>query len=393
MSRSRLLLFRAGATALVGVALAFSLYRTVDTLSRLSGPPWGAGELASLLRLVLVASGTPAAASLALALAWRSCERAESRALAAFLALLAYTMAGDGIWLFAVQRHLPRLAAGLLATSVPVAGILSIAAFLRFSALFPRPLGPADLPAGGGGRLAAVLRRVHAASLGPGSVWRGAALLVALVLAAQAAGAWGDATGRDLSAVRLLKPVVVTALVGWMVLGVANLRAGYGRADEVGRRQIFWVLEGFLAGTAILLVTSALKLVQMASGYSLAVAGWFDLSVYAAFLVVLACLAVAMFRAGALDPSLAIRRTAVFGLVGATMIFVFAGVEQSVQELLGAWLGLGDRSGGMLTGGIVALTFEPVKARATALVERMLGRAEASGPVPPALSATSPGQG
>ena len=50
----------------------------------------------------------------------------------------------------------------------------------------------------------------------------------------------------------------------------------------------------------------------------------------------------------------------VAGLVGTVMVFLFVGVEQLLEETLRAWVGFGDRAGGILTGGMVALSFEPV---------------------------------
>lgn len=356
-------------TLLIAVALFFSGYRAWELLAHASRLPFSAELLLSIVPVGVVCSGTPAAAVLALALLWRTSQREDSRALALFLALLAYAMAGDGSWLFGSRHHWSPLLMQAMDTGVPLAGIFAIAAFVRFSTLFPQPLAPPSGGAEGG------LSRTRWWLLRPRSLWGSAtAVAVVLVLVPQTAQAWADLAGRSFHTIQVVKPVVIGILLAAMALGVVNLRAGYRDADEEGRRRVFWIVEGFLAGTTLLLAASVLKALQMATGYTVGMAWWFALAVYASLLVVLACLAVAMFYAGALDPSLAIRRTAVIGMVGISMIFVFAGVEQVVQQLLGDWLGMSDRFGGMLTGGIVALTFDPVKTRAGALVERWLGR-------------------
>jgi hypothetical protein len=93
-----------------------------------------------------------------------------------------------------------------------------------------------------------------------------------------------------------------------------------------------------------------------------------------------------MFYAGALDPLLAIRRTATAGLVGVAMVFIFAITQQLVHEYLVAMVGLSDRAGGMVTGGIVALSFEPVQRRLHTLVTRWLSGREVGSVLPQGAS-------
>jgi hypothetical protein len=171
----------------------------------------------------------------------------------------------------------------------------------------------------------------------------------------------------------MVVPATIALMLATLAVAVANLRLGYALADAEGRRRIFWIVEGFLAGTGIVVVASAVKLATMVGG-SGAGAGWYPLAGFAALFVMVVCLGIAMFGAGAIDPALVVRRTALVGAVGVAMIFLFAGVEQAVQQYVGEWLGWSDRLGGIVTGGIVALSVDPVKRQVEALAARILAR-------------------
>lgn len=359
--------FRIGVTLLIAIGIGLSLYWTISFLPGISGS-WGASRALSVLLLALLAAGAPAAAALALALTWRAADAADARVLALFLACLTVMLAGDGGWLLSQRHELPTTLDVLLMPGLPlVCMVAALAALLRFSTIFPRPLTDRDLP--GSGAITRVQRRL----LDPRAVWSsGAAVLCLLVLLTLVEIVGEAALGQRVVTELALKIIGSAVIVAAMSLAVLNLRAGYRHADEEGRRRIYWVVEGFFAGTAVLLVASAVKLLQLATGFTIRIESWFVFAFFAAFLVLLGCLAIAMFYAGALDPALAMRRTAVFGLVGFAMIFVFTGMEQLVQAHLGEWLGLSDRLGGILTGGTAALTFEPIKRRTDALVGRLL---------------------
>jgi hypothetical protein len=337
-----------------GVALSNQLQqlRVVDSA-------FARGTMVTVLLLTLLSG--PAAAVLSLVLAWRSGHREDARALATFLALTGFVLGGDGLWFLVQGSGVPAWLASTADLSVPVCGLAGMAAMLRFSCTFPRPLAPAELPpAQRWCTDAGAVRRVAA--------WAIAALIVVPESARIAAAAWWQ----PLPELRAVKYVVLAMLVASLALSATNLRAGHRGADAEGRRRIYWVLEGFLLATAIAVVASALKLLQDVTGYTPPLRFWYPLAIVAAFTALLACLAIAMFYAGAVDPALAIRRTAVAGLVGLAMVVLFAALEQALQGWLGARLGLSDRAGGIMTGVMVGFAFEPVRARTAAFVERVL---------------------
>jgi NADH:ubiquinone oxidoreductase subunit K len=341
--------------------------------------------------MVLTVVGAPAAAGLSLSLAWRNWHRGDARALATFLALAAWVLAGDGLWALLRLAGTPAWLARTVDLSIPVCVVAGMAAMLRFSCTFPRPLTPAELASPGASRAARVLSALQRWSTNAAGVRRAAVWLsVGAILVPQtvliAASALGDAHAIP----SVLKYGLLGLLLGSMTVSAANLRAGYRVADVEGRRRIFWVLEGFLLATAIALLASALKVLQDMTGYAPAVPFWYGMAMMAAFTALLGCVAVAMFYAGALDPALAIRRTAVVGLVGVMTVILFATLEQALQGWLGQRLGLSDRAGGVLTGVAVGLTFEPLRARSSALVDRVLARwSGASAPESASLAAVA----
>jgi hypothetical protein len=324
--------------------------------------------------LFLTVLSGPGAAVLALALAWRNWHRDDARALATFLALTAFVLSGDGLWGVMQLAGAPEWLRNVMDLSIPVCALAGMAAMLRFSCSFPRPLVAAELPEGGSraGRMLAAARR---RSLDADAVRRVAvASILGLILVPESIRIASAQAGHPLPNFVVLKYVVFAMLLSSMAVSALNLRAGYRGADAEGRRRIFWILEGFLLATGIALFASLLKVLQDATGFVPPVRFWYGLSMMAAFLALLACVAVAMFYAGALDPALAIRRTAVAGVVGLTMVVMFATLEQVLQGYVGQWLGLSDRAGGILTGVGVGLTFEPLRARTSAFVERVLAR-------------------
>lgn len=369
MSPRALLLFRAAVAVLL---LAAAACKGVELVLLPAARARLSPELAGLLMPLFWMYLAVFAASWLLSgiLLWRMPGRPEGRVLALFLALIAWLAANDGRLALLRRADAGPAVVYLAELSSPVAIMIAVAALVRFTMLFPRPLRPEDLPPG------AALRRVWSWLLRPRSVW-----LVALGPAALAflyETVYEALAGRPVrplagDAPPGLVPLMLCLLLGLLVLSVADLWTGYRRADALGRRRISWFLEGLLALTAVALVASVVKALQLAFDFPLGGIdrlAWYPAAFFAGVLALLACLTIAMFFAGALDPSLAIRRTAVLGTLGFCMVFVFAGTEQLAQEYLLGYLGLSDRLAGMLTGGTVALTFEPLKRR----IETLFGR-------------------
>ncbi|HEX6036496.1 hypothetical protein [Longimicrobium sp.] len=374
MPVSRSLLARGFVRVLAATAVALSVITLAGQVLqlRMADAEGTRGVIIAIILITLLSG--PAAAVLALALAWRSWDRNDARALATFLALTAFVLSGDGVWWLMTMARAPEWLRSVTDLSIPVCALAGMTAMLRFSCSFPRPLTPAEL-ADGGSRARRVLAAAQRRSLDAAAVRRVATgSILGLILVPESIRIVAEVVGRPLPNFTLLKYIVFGMLLSSMAVSALNLRAGYRGADADGRRRIYWVLEGFLLATGIAVLASLLKVLQDATGYVPPLRFWYGLSMMAAFAALLACVAIAMFYAGALDPALAIRRTAVAGLVGVAMVVTFATLEQVLQGYLGQWLGLSDRVGGILTGVGVGLTFEPLRTRTATFVEGVLAR-------------------
>lgn len=386
MTPRSLLLFRTVIVAVLSAAAAFHGYLLFGIwlqIESLAGQPISI-PVTGIAYLVLTSTVVFTASLLAMALLLRSASTPEGRALAIFLACLVYvTAALESIFTLRQKHQLHWLLDGGLDVTIPLSALLGLAALLRFSSLFPLRLR-AEQIAG-----QAILPRLRTRLLDPRFIWPlaiGLALgiqvmLVAVVRLRDVVPVLGGA------GFPLHHLAMVVLVLGSLSMGVANLHTAYGAADAEGRRRVFWVMEGLLAGTLILLLASAIKLVGLTTGYATWFAPWYPLSFILALVVIIAFLGVAMFYVGALDPLLAIRRTATTGMLGLAMVFIFALTQQLVHEYLVNWLSLSDRVGGMLTGGIVALSFEPVQSRMNRAVtgwmkKEKVAPADAPAPVP-----------
>lgn len=296
------------------------------------------------------------AAAIVLALVWRASERADARALAWFLAFLTNFSSAESVQELGL---LPPTEAARIAVGVFDSAIwwLALAAFLRFSVIFPRPLAVADFRMAG---LAPWRRHL----LNPRVVWGGAALLAPLSFGiGRFVG--GELWSGPLLAVQLAAFLLFLALVFgflWGIeQGVRHLRIGYRIVGAADRRRILWVVLGFsLAMWAIFiglagLVPVALAAVAASDGWVLPVLPF--LVIVVAPLVIVVFLAVAIFYDGAIDPALVIRRTALYGAFGVVLTFLYAGVENVVSSALAERLGLPERSASWIAAGAVALVF------------------------------------
>jgi hypothetical protein len=341
----------------------------VIALAILAIPPvvWAIGNPASrqpraeqIISLVEDA-GTIAAAVLAVALAWRRSAQSGTFPLAIFLALLASFFSHDALYRWAAQADLSQRTTEWIDLTAPAALIFMTASLVRFSAVFPQPLDATAVRSRGS------LGALRRAALSPRPVWTTAAALMGVIVIASALG--GD------SAPRYVRPFTLPVIVAALLISVGNVRLGYRAADLAGRRRMFWVMEGFLLMGGVIALATVVRIARLLVGAPSPQSGlWFAAPALLAFFLLLVCLIIAMFFSGALDPTLALQRTAVYGVVGIALVFLFTAVESAVHEHVKAWLGLSDSNSGILVGGVVALSVEPLKHRISRLSDRILAR-------------------
>lgn len=313
-----------------------------------------------------------AAVGLALALVWRAGARAETRSLALLLATAffpAYMVAQAGV---------------PYSTVVVIQSAMHwvyIGAFLRFAALFPQPLTLADLEAAGRaraerkGRAPKPVSRGRRLLLSPAAVWGGA--LVA-----------GAVSGISSAAGQPVWHVVLAPLLIWSLYrGLGLLRAGYAVADAVGQRRILWVVQGLYSMVWLGVVMIGAIGYGMVEGARAAAAGLSpaeiqvphevmtaaNVSQSLSVLVMVVCLAFAIFFQGALDPRLALKRTTVYAMMAVSGALLFAVVENLASSVIADVLHLSEGFGAAIAGGVVALGFNPVRDWLTRRVENRLG--------------------
>lgn len=313
-----------------------------------------------------------AAVGLALALVWRAGARAETRALALLLSTAffpAYMVAQAGV---------PYSAIVVIQNAMQW---VYIGAFLRFAALFPQPLTLAALEASDRaraerkGRVAKPVSRGRRMLLNPAAVWGGAAVAASI-------STLGSVAGQP-----MWYAALVPLLLWSLYRGVGLLRASYAVADPVGQRRILWVVQGLYSmvwlgvvmlgamgygavqGGRAAAAGMAASEVQIPYGVMMAA----NISQSLSVLVMVVCLAFAIFFQGALDPRLALKRTTVYAMLAVSGALLFAVVENVASSFIADVLHLSEGFGAAIAGGVVALGFNPVRDWLTRRVENRLG--------------------
>jgi len=180
-------------------------------------------------------------------------------------------------------------------------------------------------------------------------------------------------------------PAALSAVARLLIilLGVVYFYLNYKAGDADERRKVLWFLAWatFTAVTAVVVIAIRAALGPGAFPRLRTVLG---VAISALENVgQLVCFTAAVFYAGAISPSLVIRKTMVFGLTTALLLFVFATVEVFVHHEIVHLLEVTDTFASSLVGGVFGLAFHPVKHYFEHLLAAFLGR---HGKVSPAES-------
>jgi hypothetical protein len=303
---------------------------------------WHAAEMTLRERLYDTISSATSIALFAtcLLIAWRAGDSIPNLAMA--LALTAASLS-DTAYVAALHHGFDRMLAGqifLTLTFIAGAGL-----FVRASQHFPRRLTRAQ-----------VGNRVLAALLRPAALWP---VVIALSLVA---------TQFEVTWVGDVARLVIIAF------GIVYFYKSYRTGDADDRRKVLWFLAMAIAAAVFTVVVWAVKLalgddapeaLRLAVGVTL-----FSLN----SLSMVVCLAAAVFYAGAISPSLVIRKTVVYGVTTALLLFVFATVEVFIHHQLVHLMHVTDTFASSLIGGAFGLTFHPVKHYFEHLLGRVQGR-------------------
>lgn len=234
---------------------------------------------------------------------------------------------------------------------------LGAALFIRASQLFPMPITAERLVTSPTiwGKYRA-LRTPLRALLRPVVLWP-----VIIVLSALPSTSTNSVVGESLR-------VLIVAM------GIVYFYINYRSGDAEVRRKVLWFLAAAIATLAVSLLSVAAiaALGDTGSGLLRTVLAFTLRSVDS--LAIVGCFAAAVFYAGAISPSLVIRKTVVFGLTSSLLLFVFASVEVFLHHQIVHWLEVTDTLASSLIGGAFGLTFHPVKHFFEGLLKRFHGR-------------------
>jgi hypothetical protein len=239
--------------------------------------------------------------------------------------------------------------------------ILGAGFYIRAAQLFPRTLTSDDIASSP-------------------TIWgRIKPLRVLLIFFLRAPAVWAFVTAATLLTVFARNAHFSEAIRLIIVLmGVVYFYVMYRSGDVETRRKVLWFFEAALATLVIGLVAAGVNAVLHGSGSpTLRVV----LSVFinsANSLALVICISAAVFYAGAVSPALAIRKTFIYGMTAALLLFTYATVEAFLVNLLVDGAGISDRFASALLGTLFGLTFHPIKNRMEHALRRLgpLGRRE-----------------
>lgn len=154
----------------------------------------------------------------------------------------------------------------------------------------------------------------------------------------------------------------IAPAAGPFILGTAAVYiwSSYRKSDVGERAKIFWVLQAVVFVLAMDLVRSALLLAFYAAGIPMpgALRFWIEAVIG---LGAATCLFIGIFRSGALNGALVLRRTTVLSLSISAVLFGFAVLEGFIGSLLSRYLGLSSDATTAIFGAALAIAFKPIQ--------------------------------
>jgi hypothetical protein len=384
------MMHRRHAALLVLAALAF-LYAlifpllTIDSLALLFSRPqaYEAGNFLVILFLEITRLFTTLVGiAIAAYLLVRASDRADGRALAIFLLFATITyekLLGGGV-IGPVQDSTAR---ALIAGGVPAALLkllfgpqvwtawVAIAALLRFSAVFPRPLHAEALEASGREDRRGFLRGSAVAGADIGAWFRS---LSSWLLARNAfAPAVLAVFAIVMTALHLLLAGRVPAVAFWVVailalfIAITNVRGAYLVSDEEGRSRTAWITLGLVLALFMFL-TSTAAYVLIPATLSRALAFGLIMIIPA---VVMSCLALSVGASGQHDTRAAVQWAVRAGTVVLAMMVVLAALLAAARWSSGH-LGVPPALAVLGAVALTALAYVPVRRGADRTRRRVL---------------------
>jgi len=174
----------------------------------------------------------------------------------------------------------------------------------------------------------------------------------------------------DVAGVPLLGDFARLVIIG---LGVVYFWINFRAGDAEVRRKVLWFMAWAAGAAAVSIVIIATR-AAIGADASPAVRAVLSVTLNALnSLVQIVCVTAAIFYAGAISPSLIIRKTVVFGMTTALLLFFFASIEVFLHHEIVHLMHVTDTFASSMIGGAFGLTFHPVKHYFEHLLKRMFG--------------------
>jgi len=284
---------------------------------------------------------------IALLIAWRAGDHAPNMAIA-----LAMTFVCGSIVVALLFRRLQVMPLiGQIAQMLLF--FLGAAFYIRSSQLFPRKLAAADIAASPTiwGK-SPPLQEAATFLLHPAAAWTISAIATAVIL------------------LMADRHVFVPMWMAITAIGIVYFYITLRGSDVDARHKVLWFFEAALAAAITTIAAGALDLTlphSITPDFRAVIQLILDI---ATGLIMVVCLAAAVFYAGAISPALIIRKTLVYSATVALLIFLFAVIEIYVAHSVIHALHVNDRFASAVLGAIFGLAFHPLKQR----IERFLKR-------------------
>lgn len=207
---------------------------------------------------------------------------------------------------------------------------VGLAALLRFTAVFPGTLGPADLrdpetlPVG-----LRSAQRMRLWLMRPASPWLAALAAVSVSLGVNAA------MGRPPQDAALLAIVDLFRL-GALALAVLNLRHALLSSDATVRRSMMWIVLGFTILVGAVGFVLGGNVLTSVTGWALPGMNWRPIVLDAGVLGLLWGSAMSVFYRGPIEPGHLVRRTGILAGMGTLALFLSAGLEMLLTGVVAA---------------------------------------------------------
>ncbi len=286
----------------------------------------------------------------ALALVWGTNGRRGAHALAVCLAAWGYVMAYSAV-VALLQPSADGLARTLFEAHFPLVEALGLAGAIRFSALFPSRVLPADtappesVPLG-----LRSLQRLRRAVLGPVAPWVAAVLSVVLLLTVN------RVTGGILQEAPL-NPFAATIRFAAFTAVVLNLRISWIRVRGADREQMLWAMVGLTLLLGCLGILIGGNVLLAVTGWRIPLVNWRPVVLDLSLLGLLWGTVMGVLYGGALTPARIGRTVVLLSCAVTSALFLAAGLEALFSDVLMARLALPPGLGTALAVALTALAF------------------------------------